>query len=87
MFAVYALYDRERIDRLIDFYFEDKCPKSVRIKIYCYVAIAGFLWSNWCEYKRRFGVEFDEYAMKQYRYAKEFYKIVKKELEDDKDRL
>lgn len=87
MFAVYALYDRERIDRLIDYYFEDKCPKSVRIKIYCYVAIAGFLWSNWCEYKRRFGVEFDEYAMKQYRYAKEFYKIVKKELEDDKDRL
>lgn len=87
MFGVYALYDRAGIDRLIDAYFKGNCEKAVRIKIYCYVAIAGFLWSNWCEYKRRFGVEFDEYSMRQYRYAKDFYNIVKEELENGKDNL
>lgn len=80
MFAIYSLYDREDIDNLIDIYFEDGCEDSVRIKIYCYVAVCGLLWSNWCEYKRLCGVEFGEYSLRQYRYAKEFYKIAKEEI-------
>ena len=50
MFAIYAMYDRERIDWLIDRYFEGACPEKVRTKIYCYIAVCGLLWSNWCEY-------------------------------------
>lgn len=80
MFAIYSLYDREEIDNLIDVYFEDGCEHAVRIKIYCYVAVCGLLWSNWCEYKRLCGVEFGEYSLRQYRYAKEFYKIAKEEI-------
>lgn len=80
MFAIYSLYDREEIDNLIDVYFEDGCEDSVRIKIYCYVALCGLLWSNWCEYKSLCGVEFGEYSLRQYRYAKEFYKIAKEEI-------
>ncbi len=45
---------------------------------------AGFLWSNWCEYKSRLGVEFGEYSLKQYRYAKDYYKLVKQELAKSK---
>ena len=45
-----------------------------RVKIYCYIAMCGLLWSNWCEYKRQLGVEFGEYSLMQYRYAKEYYK-------------
>lgn len=76
MFCIYALYDsKKEIDNLIDIYFENECPKNTRIKIYCYVSICGLLWSNWCEYKRQLGVEFGEYSLKQYRYAKEYYKI------------
>lgn len=41
---------------------------------------AGLLWSNWCEYKKSLGVEFGEYSLRQYRYAKEYYRIVKEEL-------
>ena len=80
MFSIYSFYDREQVDHLIDVYFgEDKCDRETRIKIYCYVAASGLLWSNWCEYKRTLGVEFGEYSLRQYRYAKDFYRIVMKE--------
>ena len=83
MFAIYALYEKEQIDRLIDAYFTEGCLEEVRTKIYCYIAICGFLWSNWCEYKRILGVEFGEYSLKQYRYAKEFYRLAKERMEND----
>lgn len=76
MFSIYSFYDKKHIDHLIDVYFgEGKCSMEIRIKIYCYVAAGGLLWSNWCEYKRNLGVEFGEYSLRQYRYAKEFYLI------------
>lgn len=79
MFAIYALYDRTQIDALIDAYFPEGCPGETRLKIYCYVAACGLLWSNWCEYKRQLGVEFGEYSLRQYRYAKDFYRIFRAE--------
>lgn len=79
MFCIYSLYDRAQVDHLIDLYFTEGCEKRVRIKIYCYIAACGLLWSNWCEYKRKLGVEFGEYSLRQYRYAKDYYKIVQKE--------
>ena len=81
MFCIYALYDRSQVDQLIDIYFEGTCPDETRVKIYCYIACCGLLWSNWCEYKRNLGVEFGEYSLRQYRYAKEYYRIVKSALE------
>ncbi len=75
MFIVYAMYDREQAEFLIDSYFPEGCPAKIRLKIYCYIATAGLLWSNWCEYKRLCGVEFGEYSLRQYRFAKDYYKI------------
>lgn len=80
MFCIYSFYDRKQVDHLIDLYFTEGCEKAVRIKIYCYVAICGLLWSNWCEYKRKLGVEFGEYSLRQYRYAKEYYHIAREEM-------
>lgn len=77
MFCVYAMYDKEHVDALIDAYFTEGCEREIRIKIYCYIAVCGLLWSNWCEYKRELGIEFGEYSLRQYRYAKEYYRIVK----------
>lgn len=84
MFAIYSLYNRSQVDRLIDLYFTEGCSKEIRIKIYCYIAACGLLWSNWCEYKRQLGVEFGEYSLRQYRYAKDYYKIVREELDKEK---
>ena len=76
MFCIYALYDRRHIDEVIDCYFNNNCSIEIRIKIYCYIAACGLLWSNWCEYKHSLGVNFGPYAVQQYLYAKKYYNLV-----------
>ena len=51
----------------------EPAPETVT-KIYAYIAACGLLWSNWCEYKLSLGVEFGEYSLRQYRFAKDYYK-------------
>ena len=80
MFAIYSNYDKNQVDWLISNYFQGDCGNSIRIKIYCYIAAGGLLWSNWCEYKHMQGIDFGSYALKQYQYAKKYYQIVKNEL-------
>lgn len=74
MFCIYSLYNNQKCDELIDIYFDHSCDIITRAKIYVYIAACGLLWSNWCEYKRKFGIEFGEYSLRQYRYAKEYFK-------------
>ena len=89
MFCVYAMYDKEQVDHLIDLYFAASpkhgegriCPEDVRTKIYCYIAACGLLWSNWCEYKSQLGVEFGEYSLRQYRFAKDYYRYAIERIE------
>ena len=80
MFCIYAGYDKGQTDKVIDLYFNNGCPKDTRTKIYAYIAACGLLWSNWCEYKALFGIEFGEYALSQYNYAKTFYQIAKNQM-------
>lgn len=56
MFGIYSLYDREHMEQLIDAYFPEGCSKRIRTKIYCYIAVGGLLWSNWCEYKENWEI-------------------------------
>ncbi|MCR5793825.1 MAG: NTP transferase domain-containing protein [Solobacterium sp.] len=81
MFCIYAMYDREHVEKLIDAYFPEGCDAGTRTKIYCYIAACGLLWSNWCEYKLQLGVEFGEYALAQFRYAKDYYRLAKERME------
>lgn len=82
-----ALYDKQQIDRTIQLYFQDTLKEGVVTKIYCYIAICGLLWSNWCEYKKRLGREFGEYALRQYQYAREYYTIVKEILAESDESI
>ena len=72
MFAIYAGYNHEQINELIGYYFEQNITDETLIKIYAYIAIAGFMWSNWCEYKAQFGFDFEEYAQSQWQYALDY---------------
>lgn len=81
MFSIYALYQKDQIDHLLDLYFNHSCSIQTRIKIYCYVSVCGLLWSNWCEYKNLLGVEFGQYSLSQYRYAKEYASLAKTMME------
>ena len=76
MFIVYSLFDRQEIDRIIDIYFEHQVTPLKRYKIYCYIAMVGLLWSNWCEAKQDKELLNSSYAQQQYNYAKTFYQIV-----------
>lgn len=78
MFAVYSGYDKGKLDFLIDCYFDDKCTDIIRGKIYCYAAVCGLLWSNWCDYKLSLGIDYGEYAAKQY-WAAKYYADVAQE--------
>ena len=72
MFCIYSLYNKSQCDQLIDIYFDNKCDRITRAKIYAYIAMCGLLWSNWCEFKRMLGVEFGEYSLRQYLFAKDY---------------
>lgn len=82
MYAIYAGYNKQQFDKLIDIYYQDKCDKIIRHKIYAYAAVGGLLWSNWCEYKQSLGLDFGEYSLSQYRYAKKYSKLVLNYLEE-----
>ena len=85
MFGIYAMYEEDDLLRLLEYYYPDGQEKTELLRFYCYISIAGLLWSNWCEYKRELGVDFGKYSIKQYRYAKEYYrKAIKlnKEMKD-----
>lgn len=73
MFCIYAGYDKAKIDRVIDFYFEETVSEEIRRKIYAYIAVGGLLWTVWCEIKRDSGVTFGDYEKIQYQYAVDFY--------------
>lgn len=77
MFCLYAGYDRGRIDRTIGLYYGGPPDPASKIKIYCYIAAGGLLWSQWCEYKQQFGVQYGEYSMVQYRYARKYAKYAR----------
>lgn len=83
MFAIYAMYDEIQVEQLIDMYYPEGCKKETRLKIYCYIAAGGLLWSNWCEYKRKLGVEFGEYSVRQYEYAKRYYEVFMENVKDE----
>lgn len=85
MFCIYSLYSKRQCDRLIDIYFDGACDKTTRTKIYCYIAVCGLLWSNWCEYKRKLSVEFGEYSLCQYRFAKDYYRYAKELMESEEE--
>lgn len=82
MFAAYSMYDRASVDHLIDCYFHNDCPEDIRTKIYAYLAAAGLLWSNWCEYKQTLGLDFGEYSIAQYRFAKNYSQIAAQRIKE-----
>lgn len=76
MFCIYSMLEREQIDEVIDAYFYGSADELTRYKIYAYIAMCGLLWSNWCEFKIRCGIDFGEYSVSQYRYARRYSSIV-----------
>lgn len=77
MFAIYSYYDEAQLTQLIMLYFGRPATEEETLRIYSYVALSGFLWALWAEYKASVGDDFGDYTLKMYRYAKDYYKKVK----------
>lgn len=74
MFAIYAYYEENDADRLLKSYLNRPPIPQESFRYYSYMALSGFLWALWAEYKIALGEEFGEYTLKMYRYAKTYYK-------------
>ncbi|MDR0875287.1 MAG: NTP transferase domain-containing protein [Clostridiales Family XIII bacterium] len=76
MFSIYSYFPRERADLALSYYLGRIPERQETARLYMYMALAGFLWALWCEYKQSFGEEFGEYPLVMYRYMKDYYKIL-----------
>lgn len=76
MCAIYSYYNEEEMDRLLDLYLKRPASDEEKLVVYSYAALGGFLWSLWAVYKSELGVEFGDYTLIMYRYAKKYYKKV-----------
>lgn len=78
MCAIYSCYGEEETDRLLKLYLKREPSREERFITYAYAALGGFLWSLWAVYKSVLGEEFGEYTIIMYRYAKKYYRKVRK---------
>jgi CTP:phosphocholine cytidylyltransferase-like protein/thiamine kinase-like enzyme len=74
MCAIYSYYNEEETDALIGIYLGREASVEERFVVYAYMALGGFLWSLWAIYKSALGVEFGDYTLVMYRYAKKYYR-------------
>ncbi len=78
MFSLYTQYDKEQMDRALYLYLGKTPTRLEEARLYMYVALGGFLWSIWTEYKQGLGDDFGSYALDMYRYMKDYYRLLKK---------
>lgn len=78
MCAIYSYYDGEMMEKLLGAYLQGEPSQEERFAVYAYAALGGFLWSLWAVYKSVLGDEFGEYTIIMYRYAKKYYRKLRK---------
>ena len=70
-FCVYSGYDKEAIQSITEEYMGGY-DSGALCKVYGYCAVCGLMWALWSEYKGQYGVNYNGYAIKQYKYARKF---------------
>lgn len=78
MCAIYSNYSEEEMERLLGLYLQREPEPKELFAVYAYAALGGFLWSLWAVYKSALGDEFGEYTIIMYRYAKKYYRKLRK---------
>lgn len=78
MSAIYSYYNEEQMEHLLSLYLEREPDEEERFALYANAALGGFLWCLWAVYKSALGEEFGEYTIIMYRYAKKFYRKLRK---------
>lgn len=78
MCAIYSYYGEEEMEKLYRIYLQREPEREELFALYANAALGGFLWSLWAVYKSVLGDEFGEYTIIMYRYAKKYYRKLRK---------
>lgn len=78
MCGIYSSYGETEMEKLFRLYLQREPEQEERFALYANAALGGFLWSLWAVYKSVLGEEFGEYTIIMYRYAKKYYKKLRK---------
>ena len=78
MCAIYSYYKEEDMERLFRLYLRREPSEDELFALYANAALGGFLWCLWAVYKSILGDEFGEYTIIMYRYAKKYYRKLRK---------
>lgn len=78
MCAIYSYYSEDDMEKLLRLYLEGEPSEEEYFALYAYAALGGFLWSLWAVYKSVLGDEFGEYTIIMYRFAKRYYRKLRK---------
>ena len=78
MCAFYSYYNEEDMERLFRLYLRREPSEDELFALYANAALGGFLWCLWAVYKSILGDEFGEYTIIMYRYAKKYYRKLRK---------
>ena len=80
MCAIYSYMDEAAAERLMEYYLGRRPEAMERRLVYGYMALGGLLWALWGVYKENLGVQFTDYTLKMYRYFKDYYKKIEKDI-------
>ncbi len=80
MSSIYAYYTAEQTETLLTEYLERAPRPEERFITFAFAALGGFLWALWAVFKSMSGIEFGDYTIIMYRYAKEYYRKLVREL-------
>lgn len=78
MCAIYSYYNEDEMEKLLELYLEREPETEEIFALYANAALGGFLWCLWAVYKSVLGEEFGEYTIIMYRYAKKYYRKLRK---------
>lgn len=72
MFVVYSGFDEQQALELLRNYLQrDETTEEILV-LYSYIALSGYLWSLWTQFKQASGEDFGTYGIEQYQYARSF---------------
>ena len=80
MCSIYSYYSLEQGLELLRLYLERDPSREELLIFYAYMGLGGFLWALWAVYKSNLGQEFGEYTIIMYRYAKNCYRKIVREI-------
>ena len=76
MYVLYGGLNDEEIFDLLERYLERKATAEELNVLYAYIALGGFLWALWTQYKQARGEDFGTYGMEQYQFARTYSRKV-----------